>query len=311
LRPTLQEKTSASDFETFQAQLNSEMDRTHSTAMTTALIDNHGVRNQSYGATDTECSPKLPFIHSSSGSGASSPSSPRRPPGFRDLLIPSIITLNINYALLCFCEQCVQVLIPLMYSTSIPLGGLGFSPYTIGLIMSIWGVCNGLIQILTFARLRKLLGHRNLYVLGISSYLCTLAAFPLMNILAKREGRVDAWVWGVLVFQLALCPLSYMSFGGVQICMFSRAIRLKTKCPGCMFIYFSRESPSPDALGSTNGLAQMTASTMRTLAPTVASSLFSMSLQWRLAGGTAVYWILYAFVLAGLYASKNLPDYSN
>jgi hypothetical protein len=76
---------------------------------------------------------------------------------------------------------------------------------------------------------------------------------------------------------------------------------------GCTFIYISSAAPSKDTLGSTNGLVQMTASTMRTIALSVASSLFSFSLESGLAGGTGVYWILSTVVLAGLYASRTLP----
>lgn len=224
--PSMADEKQSTDIETSHTHPSAEIDTIVAATMATTLIDDHGMQKPSYGATD-----QLRSALSTTGSSpeVSPPTSSRSPPGFRDLLIPSIITLNINYAILCFLEQCIQVLIPLMYSTSISLGGLGFSPYMIGLIMSVWGICNGMIQVAAFASIRKLVGHRNLYVLGLSSYIVSLAAFPLMNILARREGRVDAWVWTVLVVQLGVCPLSYMSFGEDNVYVISRFIRLKPK----------------------------------------------------------------------------------
>lgn len=52
----------------------------------------------------------------------------------RRTLVPMI---NMGY--LAFVNQSVVVLLPLMFSSSIPLGGLGMSPFQIGVIMSVWG----------------------------------------------------------------------------------------------------------------------------------------------------------------------------
>ena len=59
----------------------------------------------------------------------------------------------------------------------------------------------------------------------------------------------------------------------------------------------------------TNGLAQTTASIVRAIAPAAASSLFSLSLENQLAGGTMVYWILCAGVVLGLVATRRLPNH--
>ncbi len=65
-------------------------------------------------------------------------------------------------------------------------------------------------------------------------------------------------------------------------------------------------SAPPDALGAVNGLAQMVSSGMRCIAPLVASSIFSMSLETRVADGhlveiimvgVALIWTLYSFRL--------------
>jgi hypothetical protein len=57
----------------------------------------------------------------------------------RSLMTPRLVIPLINHGTLTFVDQCVNVLIPLYYSTSIPLGGLGFTPFKIGIIMSVFG----------------------------------------------------------------------------------------------------------------------------------------------------------------------------
>lgn len=74
-----------------------------------------------------------------------------------------------------------------------------------------------------------------------------------------------------------------------------------------MFIYFSDAAPNKAALGAINGLAQTVASTVRTFAPFAASSLFSLSQQHNLLGGTLVFWVLWVFVFGGIFASSLLP----
>ena len=57
---------------------------------------------------------------------------------------PHSSTLN-NQVFLTFLDMCHTVLLPLMYSTSIPLGGLGLDPFHIG-ALGIFGCVNSLIQ---------------------------------------------------------------------------------------------------------------------------------------------------------------------
>lgn len=66
-------------------------------------------------------------------------------------------------------------------------------------------------------------------------------------------------------------------------------------------------APSKSALGATNALAQMASTIMRSLAPSVASSLFAISLERNLLGGNMVYMILMLVSLSGLRASFMLP----
>ena len=61
-------------------------------------------------------------------------------------------------------------------------------------------------------------------------------------------------------------------------------------------------------MGTVNGVAQMLGSGMRSLAPTFASSLFSISLQRGIAGGNMVYYILLAMTLVAVRCTTLLPQ---
>ena len=67
------------------------------------------------------------------------------------------------------------------------------------------------------------------------------------------------------------------------------------------------EHTPKESLGAANGLAQAVSSGLRGVAPSVASSLFSISLERRLLGGHFVFYFLIAVALAGLHVLSLLP----
>ena len=68
---------------------------------------------------------------------------------------------------------------------------------------------------------------------------------------------------------------------------------------GTIHMFIVESSPTNDALGAVNGLAQTTATLIRTFAPWAATSLFSLSLERQLAGGNFVYTVLGLVALGG------------
>ncbi|KAG5644660.1 hypothetical protein DXG03_008042 [Asterophora parasitica] len=136
-----------------------------------------------------------------------------KPPPFRDLLSRELVIAITCHGLIAFLDQSHSVLLPLMLSTSIPLGGLGFDPYTIGLTMGTWGLLNAGFQVIAFGRMVKWLGPRKLCTLSFSCFFVTFSAFPLMSILAKRAGEADAKVWLVLTIQLCFYSFVFMTYG--------------------------------------------------------------------------------------------------
>ncbi|KAI0636220.1 MFS general substrate transporter [Trametes polyzona] len=210
------------------------------------------------------------------------------PAGLRSILIPRVLYPILNYGFLALIDQCVAVLVPLMYSTSIDLGGLGFDPFTIGVIQGVGGFAGGFVQIFTFPYLIRTLGVKRLYIYSYTMYFVIFALFPLNSFVTKRAGEAAPATWALVVVQYAAYVGSYMTWG-------------------CIFMYISVAAPNHKALGMTNGLAQTTASTVRALAPSLASSLFSVTLEHHLAAGTLVYWLLCGITLVGFFTTRWLP----
>ena len=67
---------------------------------------------------------------------SSTTSSPKDKPA---LFNRGLIMIYLNYASLCFLDMGYSALLPLFYSTSIPLGGLGLDPYNIGITLGTFG----------------------------------------------------------------------------------------------------------------------------------------------------------------------------
>lgn len=79
--------------------------------------------------------------------------------------------------------------------------------------MSTVGITNGLVSALFFSWMLRKIGIWRLYTTAFACFFVVLGAFPVMNVLAKRAGYVDQYVWIVLAIQLCCYILAFMSFG--------------------------------------------------------------------------------------------------
>jgi len=132
---------------------------------------------------------------------------------FWDLLIPQVVLPLVVFMVQAVIDMSVKVLLPLMYSTSIELGGLGFDAYHIGVIMSVWGVINAIFTIMVFGRAIRKFGSRTVHIFCYVTYFVNIALYPLLVHFVQRSGRVDAKVWAVIVLQLACQLGNGVSYG--------------------------------------------------------------------------------------------------
>ena len=136
--------------------------------------------------------------------------------GIRAVLCPRILWTILNYAFLAFSDQCVVVLVPLVYSTSIPLGGLGFSSFTIGVVQGVAGCIGGVAQIFAFPWAHRKLGSKWLYTISYGLFFFVFALFPPLSLVTKRAGRVGAASWVLIVVQFVMYLGTYMTWGEIQ-----------------------------------------------------------------------------------------------
>ncbi len=130
----------------------------------------------------------------------------------RELLTKPVLWSVSNYASLALLEIAYRAVQPLFLSTPIELGGLGLTPPTIGAILGSFGVFNGIVQALFFARLVDRFGPKRIFQFGMTMFLPLWVLYPVMSVLAKNQGLTTT-VWAVVFFQLALSVLMDMAYG--------------------------------------------------------------------------------------------------
>ena len=121
-----------------------------------------------------------------------------------------------NYAMLALLDMSAMALVPLVWSTPIDLGGLSFSPASIGLWLSGYGCLNGVIQFVFFPRVVGRLGPGRVVFLSVALYVIIYSMFPFENLAARLAalggGGVAATVWPLVVLQLVAICITDMGF---------------------------------------------------------------------------------------------------
>ena len=116
-----------------------------------------------------------------------------------------------NYGTLALLEVAASALLPLVWSTTIELGGLGLTPASIGLWMSAYGSVSALFQFAFFPRVVALFGPGRIVFTSAGAFGLIYALFPLENMLARGTATVTA-VWPLIVLQLISMSVSDMGF---------------------------------------------------------------------------------------------------
>ncbi|KAL0569431.1 hypothetical protein V5O48_012535 [Marasmius crinis-equi] len=192
-----------------------------------------------------------------------------------------------NHCFIAFTDMSYAVLIPVFYSTPNSMGGLEFSTKTIGTILAAFNFTNALLQIGLMKIAVKKVGARRMYQIAYATLVFPFAMLMCQQILVTRYGKVTPAVWIAIVFQLAAALMITVAYACVHL----------------MIV----EAATPGTLGAVNGLSQSVTSVIRTLAPMLASSLFSLSLQSHIMGGYLVYIVMISITSVGIVCASKLP----
>jgi len=210
-----------------------------------------------------------------------------KPLSLRSLLTYEVVVAAANYAFLSLVDISFRAIQPVFLSTPIEMGGLGLAPPTIGKLLSVLGLLNGLFQVCFFAKIHDRWGSKRVFIAGLMFSFPAFALFPVINILARQQGYSPV-VWMAIGAQILVFMILNLSYGAI-------------------FIFITAASPNRASFGATNGISQMTVSVMRAIGPATANSLFSLSIEKGYCKGYFVYYILMLFVLAALYVGWLLP----
>ena len=224
------------------------------------------------------------------------------------LLHRPLLLIFLNYVFLSFLKMAHGALLPLAYSTPVEYGGLGLSPFAIGTLLGTFGLINTIFQARFLRYLMRRFGSQRLYRVTILSPCIIFAAYPLMKYAAQRAGGTDRYVTVCIVIHLAGKAPLYMAYGkclatDTQLNVINADLHI-----GCLQVLVVQSLPEGGSLSKANSIAQLLVSAMRTIAPSVASSLFSMSLQRNLANGNLVYYLLFGTGLLSIRLSWLLCD---
>jgi len=203
------------------------------------------------------------------------------------LLTPRVLIAAGNYASLSLVDIAFRAIQPVFLSTPIDLGGLGLSPSSIGKLLSVFGILNGIFQVFFFAKIHDRWGSKKTFIAGITTAIPAFILFPVANAWAQTQGY-SAAVWIAVGLQTISGITLGLSYGAI-------------------FIFISAASPNRASLGATNGLSQMSVSIMRAIGPAAANSLFSLSIEKGYLGGYLVYYVLVVMSGAALAFSSMLP----
>ncbi|CAI7678623.1 unnamed protein product [Penicillium pancosmium] len=181
-------------------------------------------------------------------------------------------------------------IIPVFWYTKVHLGGFGFTPFQISIMMGLNGAAQAAWLLLVFPPLQRKIGSNGVIRLCAYCYPFFFLSCPLANVLLRMhtEGSLKVfWVFVPVLLTIG-CGVS-MSFTAIQLAI-------------------NDVAPSPRVLGTLNALALTGVSALRAFSPALFTSLFAVGARTQFLGGYAI-WILMCLLAGGLsVAARYLPE---
>ena len=123
----------------------------------------------------------------------------------------------VSYALLVILDSSFNSTLAFFLSAPVPLGGLGFSPSEIGMLLGAAGIFHGIFQALFFARIHTYWEPRKVYAVALAAYIPIYLSMPLMNALARGTGQTTPIIWILLAIMEMLCTFNYTAFSQLTL----------------------------------------------------------------------------------------------
>ncbi|KAF8731161.1 hypothetical protein AX14_005062 [Amanita brunnescens Koide BX004] len=212
----------------------------------------------------------------------------KRPPLLNTIFAPGVIIVASNLAAIALVEKFYWGTETLFLSTPIKDGGLGLTPRAIGTFESISSIVIGASQLFIFPRMHEEWGSKYVAVLGVFATLPRFVLWPFINWIAGRDGYTSL-VWFSLGSQACCSALAQFGFLAIWV--------LITQLPG------SRAS-----LSTVVGFCHLVASILRSIAPIISNSLFSLSIEKGYLDGYLAYFVFACSAVVALCVALLLPS---
>ncbi|RYP86785.1 hypothetical protein DL770_004856 [Monosporascus sp. CRB-9-2] len=152
-------------------------------------------------------------------------------------------------------------------------GGLGLGSASVGLWLSVFGICGMLLQLFIYPRLQARLGARGVFRIALFVFPITYAAAPYLSLVT--DGSSVRW------FILGFVACSQIM---------ARTIAIPSTV-----ILLTQAAPSKKVLGTIHGGGHMLASLARAVGPALGGYVFAVGVQHGIVG---LVWWFYLFIVA-------------
>ncbi|KAL2127590.1 hypothetical protein VTI74DRAFT_10453 [Chaetomium olivicolor] len=216
---------------------------------------------------------------------------PEPPSTLALLKSPGVAKVLYTYGHIMLLAFSYTAIVPVFWYTPVPLGGFGFSPLQISLMMGLNGLAQAAWIVLVFPPLHLRIGTNGVLKLCATAYPFFFAICPMFNLLLRLgtpESVTAFWIIAPVGLMIG-CGVS-MSFTAIQLAL-------------------NDVSPSPATLGTLNALALAISSGVRAFSPALFSSLFAVGVGTQLLWGYAIWVLMVAIALGFMAVSRCMPHY--
>lgn len=177
--------------------------------------------------------------------------------------------------------------IPVFWFTHVQLGGYGFSPFQISMLMGATGLSQALWTLLAFPPLQKRYGTGGVLRACAILWPIFFMMSPLSNFFLRQNLTALFWIFG---------PVATVIGTGIAIAF--TAIQLA----------LNDISPSQSTLGTLNGLALSVIAALRSISPALFTSIFAIGIKSQIFWGYLVWVILIGTALILTFTMRGLPE---
>lgn len=216
---------------------------------------------------------------------------------------PGVVAVLFLYSGAMLLALAYTAVLPVLCFTPVELGGFGFSPLRISILMATGGASQAIWLLLVFPPLQHRFGTGGVLRGCAIAWPFMFAIWPLCNELLRHNHPIAFWIVGPINLVLgsgvamAFSKLSFLAALSVAY-VFAAAVQLA----------LNDIAPSPSTLGTLNALALTLVSGIRAVAPAAFSSIFATGVRNQMIDGHLIWVILVSLAVAYIVVVQWLPE---